>query len=416
MRNALIWMGFNILSIIIMSFYSMMEMACVSFNRARLQYYVSKGEKRAIWLNFLLHNPARLFGTTLIAVDVALMIGSECSRQFHLALGINPDLAPLWQVIIVVIFGELAPMFAARRYPEHVAMMGVPIVYISAKIMQPIIWILGAITRSVNRLVGGQRGDRELFIGRDELQKMLEEQDDEHPAAKGSTEEFNDIVSNIFSLREKEAMLMMEPLKSVQMLASNSTVGQMHKIIEKTMQTYVPIYHQTPANIIGIAIPRDLIRIPDNRRLRDYARPPWFITRKTKALQIIKQFRSNKQRVAIVLDDTGQAAGILTLDDVLEEIFGKIKISKEQRKVLEKQKWQLIDKTFPGDTKVSDFNKQYNVTLGAPPEETLAEVITKSLGHHPERGESIYIEPFEITVKDTSLLEIKTVSIKTKML
>jgi len=104
----------------------MVEMACVSFNKVRLHYYVNQGNRRAIWLNYLLQHPFRLFGTTLIGVNVAMVVGSECSREFHSALGLSPDLAPLSQVIIVVIFAELAPMFAARHYAEHVAMLGAP--------------------------------------------------------------------------------------------------------------------------------------------------------------------------------------------------------------------------------------------------------------------------------------------------
>ena len=99
----------------------MIEMACVSFNKVRLEYYVSKGKKRALWLSFLLHHPAYLFGTTLIGVNVALIIGSECARRFYAALGLNPDLAALTQILLVLIFAEISPMFAGRRYAEHVA-------------------------------------------------------------------------------------------------------------------------------------------------------------------------------------------------------------------------------------------------------------------------------------------------------
>ncbi|MBA3815689.1 MAG: DUF21 domain-containing protein, partial [Parachlamydiaceae bacterium] len=154
--NATVWLLCNLLSIMVLAFYSMQEMACVSFNKVRLQYYVSKGLKRAVWLNYLLQNPSRLFGTTLIGVNIALVIGSECSREFHSALGINPDLAPLSQVILVVIFGELAPMFAARHYAENVAMLGVPIVYASARLMSPFLWCLGGISKLCNLIVGGK--------------------------------------------------------------------------------------------------------------------------------------------------------------------------------------------------------------------------------------------------------------------
>ena len=123
---AMMWLLFNILSIVFLAFFSMAEMACISFNKIRMQFYVAQGSKRAKWLYALMQNPSRLFGTTLIGVNIATFVGSECARQFHSAIGLDPDLAPLSQVIIVIIFGELAPQFAARSYPENVAMLGAP--------------------------------------------------------------------------------------------------------------------------------------------------------------------------------------------------------------------------------------------------------------------------------------------------
>lgn len=413
MSSALWWLSLNILSIVILSFYSMMEMACVSFNKVRLQYYLSKGQKRAIWLNFLLHNPARLFGTTLIGVNVALMVGSECAREFHIAIGVNPDLAPLSQVFIVLIFGELAPMFAARHYTEHVAMMGVPLVYASAKVMAPIIWVLGLISNFVNRLVGGQEASSNIFISRDELQKILEVQEEEHPTGIGKKEEFNVVVSNIFNLREKDASLIMESLESVQMLPANSPVLQYRKVVLTTNQPYIPLYHQIRENIVGIVTPREVIKAPDHKRLRDFAKSPWFITKEAKVLALLKQFRSNRQKMAIVLDDKGKAIGIVTLDDILEEVFGKTIISKEG---VRKKKMFLIERSFPGDLKVSDFNKQFDANLPIEEGETLADLIVNRLGHNPEVGDSVYIEPFELIVKETTLLEVKTVIIKSRVI
>src|SRR5262245_63138653 len=113
----------------------MIEMASVLLNLVRLHYYVSKGEKRAVLFNELLNYPSRLFGTTLIMVNSATVFGSEFSREFHEAIGLSPDLAPLTQVLLVLIFGELSPMFAARTHSEHMALLGIPLLYASAKIL-----------------------------------------------------------------------------------------------------------------------------------------------------------------------------------------------------------------------------------------------------------------------------------------
>ena len=202
MSAALYWFILALIFVGIQSFYSMMEMACVSFSKIRLQYYVSKGDKRAERLGYLLRNTSRLFGTTLIGVNVAMMFGSEFSRMFYNALGLNPSIAPLTQVMIVIIVGELAPMFAARKYSEHTAMLGANILYFSAIVMKPFLWIISAITHTVHWVFGGKSNTFDLYLNQEEIRKVLEEHQEDQPEA-GSVDELNMIVSNIFDLRSK---------------------------------------------------------------------------------------------------------------------------------------------------------------------------------------------------------------------
>lgn len=405
------WLFFNFLSIFILAFFSMSEMAAVSFNKIRLQYYYSKGNTRAIWLNYLLHNPSRLFGTTLIIVNLAMVVGSECARDFHKAIGLNPDLAPLSQVILVVIFGELAPIFAARRYPEHVAMLGVPIVYFTAKLMTPLLWIVSGISKLCNYLVGGNEATENFYISQEELQKLVEEQDETKPPGS-EKEDFDTISANIFKLHEKEAHQIMVPIAHILMCAANVTVLDAKRLMAKTKERFLPIYLKEIHNVIGIAFPRDLIRASDNKRLRDYGRPPWFITQNTNILQILKQFKSNNQSVAVVLDNKGRTIGILSLDNIMEAIFGKAELKRDRPESAAPQ--LIIDRTFPGDMTVKEFYDQFDVKLSKNMDLTLAELLIETLGHMPEEGDSVYIEPFEMTVKEATLLEIKTITITTR--
>lgn len=406
-NSALFWLLLNLTSTLILSFYSMMEMACVSFNKVRLQYYVSKGIKQAVWLNYLLHNPSRLFGTTLILVNAMTIMGSECGRQFYEAMGLNPDLAPITQVLLVVIFGELAPMFAARRYPEHVAMLGAPLVYASAKLMTPFLILLGFIARACNYLIKGQETEAKIFLSQEELLKILETQDEDKSY---ESDEFNAVATNILKLRKKNAKDVMNPLNQVKMVPSNATIAQVRMIIENSHENYIPMYHKERTNIVGIGSPHDLLRASSNRKAREYFRSPWFIAQSTSASQILYQFRFNNESVGIVINEKGLTIGVITLDAVVEEIFGEKQASRKEAQTL-----LLLERTYPGDMLVSEFNKQYDVVLDPRPDITLSDLVIEHLGHHAEEGEAIYINPFEITVKDASLLEIKSVSISTKL-
>jgi len=409
--TALEWLLLNGASIVLLAFFSMMEMACVSFNKVRLQYYVAKGSKRAIWLQELLRHPTSLFGTTLIMVNIALILGSEMARQCYTALGWNPDLAPLTQVALVVIFGELAPMFAARRYAESVAMGGMPLLYASTWLLHPFLKIIKAISFLGHRLFGGKEDSGDIFLSVEEIQKILqrvlEEQDGERPHPSDG-DGLNAIAANIFLLRAKNAQQVMTPLKDVPMLPSTATVAQLRSAVQRSGICFAPIYHRTTHNVIGIAFPRDLLYCQETQRLREVVRSPWFVTENSALMQILKQFRSNGEGVAVILNATGHASGIITLSDVMEEIFGK-------REILEQESLHriIVDRTFPATNTVSAVNAQLGIILDKRGHLTLTELMKEQLGHTPELGEVISIGAFDLAVKEASLLEPKSIAITT---
>lgn len=408
------WKFFLILTLCCIAteaFFSMLEMACVSFNRVRLQYYVSKNKRRARWLSYLLNRPPLLFGTILICVNTALQVGSESSRRFYDALGLNPDWAALTQIFLVLIFAELSPLFAARRYAEHVAMLGIPVVYGVSIILRPVIWLLDRLCYLVKMLTG-TKGDVGLYLTRDELQNIIEER--EEPAAlREQKQEFNTVTANIFSLKNKVAKELMKPLSGVQKIPAGCTLSEMRSLLIEEYAHFLPIYQRNPQNIVAIAFPRDLLRLAPTEKVRKYARPPWFITEGSSILQILKQFRKNNQSVAIVLNEAGLATGLLTLDEIIDEIFGRKDLWQSIGDIAPRTHSIVVDRAFPGDMLIADFNAQFHVHLSGNGVDTLSELVAETLGHTPAKGEVVHIDQFELTVEEVSLLSAKVVSIRT---
>ena len=334
-----------------------------------------------------------------------MQIGSEAARRFYDALGLSPDWAPLSQVVLVLIFAEIAPLVAGRRYAEHVAITGAPILYFTSLLLKPIIWFFDALCRLCNRLVGSPISAG-LSLSREELQNMLEEWEEDEP------EEFRTMVSRIFSLKNKTAKELMEPLGAVQLVPSLCTIGEVKSLLASSYTPYLPIYHREFKNIVAIAYPRDLLRFSDDKRVREYARPPWFITEQTSILQILQQFRHNNQSVAVVLDEAGLALGVLTFDAITDEIFGCSDDWDSFEEVEPLVHDILIERSFPGETRVAEFNRQFHAHLNVEGAETLEQLMTLKLGHAPLRGESVYIDRFELTVEEVSFLGIKTLSVK----
>lgn len=404
-----LYLFLTLLFICTQGLFAMLEMACVSFNKVRLQYWVSQGKKRAKWLSYLLKRPTLLFGATLIGVNASLQIGSECSRRFYEAIGISPDWAPLSQIFLVLIFAELAPMFAGRRYAEHAAMLGVPLLYVLSFILRPLIWLFDLLCQGINRLLGS-KGREGLYLTREELQHMFEKREEE----SRPTKEINTIVSNIFSLKGRVACELMTPLNEIQMVPSFCTVGEMRTLLNYSYTPFLPIYQRDPRFVLGIVYPRDLLRISEEKKVADHARAAWFITENSSILQILKQFRRNNQSIAVVLNASGLATGVLTLDEIIDAIFGRSDDWEAFEEMAPRMHHVVVDKTFLGDMHIKEFNRKFHVHLEPGKATTLQELMEQTLGHPPEKGESVLIDQFELTVEDAPLIGPNKILIRTK--
>ncbi len=399
------FLALALLCVFVEGFFSMFEMACVSLNKVRIQFYVSKNNQRAKWLQKLLNNPSFLFGTTLITVNTVMQIGSESARRFYDFLNLNPDYAPITQILLVVIFGELAPLFAARRHPENVAFIFIPIVYLISKILTPFIWIIDKVSKISNYIFG--KSQVAFFLSKEELQKAFEE-----PQKKSSVidrESINTIVGNIFSLKDITAKQIMQRLDHIKMVEANSTIKEMMTTLSVNYSSYIPVYHKERQNIVSIAYPRDLLTCDEDSIILNYAKPVWFITESVSIVDVLKQFRTNNQYVAIVLNKQGKAKGFVTLDQIVDEIFGEYpqkKETKEENKV-------LVEKTISGDMTLEDFNNEFNSDLQYKNTKTLSEFLTAIIDHHPSEGEVVHFEGFEFTIMEPSLLGAKTIKVKT---
>ncbi len=394
------YLFFTLLSITVQALFAFFEMACVSFNKVRLQYYVSIKTRRALWLNYLLKTPSRLFGTTLIGITTSLVIGSECARRFYESIHLDPSWAPLTQVPLVVIFGELAPMFAARRHPEQAAMFCVPLMIGLAKILSPITWGFDSISTLIHKLMG-KKTETPLFLTREEVRMAFEEKE-----ANG-TDEFNAAASRIFQLKNLTAGLLMTPIKDVQMVSSQATLAEVRHTLSVHFTPIIPIYHRNPQNIVAIATMRDLLPLEEKKKVIDAASSPWFVTQNTSILQLLQQFKRNNQSTAVILEPSGQAVGILTLDRILDEIFGE-----EARGEGLEELGHYIERTLPGEMTILEFNQQFEADLPEDRGETLSDLIVSFLSHLPVEGESVRIGDFEFTIEEPTMRGAKTLSVR----
>jgi putative hemolysin len=403
-ESALWFLALSLSCILVQAFFSMFEMAAVSFNKVRLKYYASLNHKNATWLDYLLQKPSRLFGTTMIMVNTMLQVGSEASRRFYESLHLSPDFAPFSQFILVVIFAELAPLFAARKHPESVALFNVSVVYFFSKILLPFIWVIDAISSFFNWIFG-KKAQTLYFLTKEEIQKIIEEKD-----KKSNEIDIGKTITNIFSLKNVNSKQLMIPLASVKMVSSIYTLEQLKHSIKKDFPSYIPVYHQNISNVVSIVSPRDLLKASSKEKILNYGKSPWFVTENLSILNVLKQFRHNNQTVAVILDKTGKSIGILTLDMIMDLIFGVYPSIIE-----EKTKQIFIEKTLHGEMLVSEFNTSFKADLPLDKGRTLSDLITHVLGHHPSTGEVIQISNFEFVILEPAIFGTKTVLVRSLM-
>jgi CBS domain containing-hemolysin-like protein len=201
----------------------------------------------------------------------------------------------------------------------------------------------------------------------------------------------------------------MKPIGSQQSVSSYSTLAAARQQLMMNYAPFLPVYHLNSQNIVAIIYLRDLLNADLKKKVLDISRPPWFVTQDASILQILEQFRRNNQTVAVILDAGGQASGMLSLDYIIDSLFGP-----EQYSAPESEKGGLyVERTVSGSLTVEQFNHDFQSNLSFEQDGTMSELIVSKLGHPPAKGESVEIGSYELVVLEPSLRGAKTISVKT---
>lgn len=392
----------TLLCVFLQAGFVLFEMACVSLNKARLQYFSDMGSARFRWLHTLMQQPSRLFGTTLIGVNAALQIGSECSRRFYESVGLDPDFAPITQLFLVVVFAELAPLFAARRHPGQIARALAPVMIWMSRIFFPLIWFFQILSSLIYRWMGKQEKES-LFLSKEEVRYAFQEKE-------GTLESDTPMVERIFQLKQQKIENLMIPLSQIQMLSSSQRLDEVKELLLNHYVPFIPLYHRDQSNIVGIVHLRDLFRSEEDRKVTEIAKSPWFVTQDAAILDVLEQFRRNNQQIAIILDGKGASCGFLTFDQILSKIFGEKEVPLS---VWGSPLSFYVERTLLGESTLQEIELQFFVRLDGSLTDTLSDWMVEKLGHPPVKGEQIRYESFLFTVLEVSFRSVKSASVQT---
>lgn len=366
----------------IQAYFCMMEMAAISYNPLRLAYFLSKQDGNAEKLSYLLKRPSRLFGTTLFGVNAALQFGSESARKFYASMGVDPDFAPLTQIIIVLLFAEFIPMFLGRFYSETVLNFGVKILYFFSRLFFPITWLIDRLSALVDLLLGHKRS-HSSYLSRQELQKAFE------LFQEGSSGEISRIWEGVFAIQKTKVIHIAKKMEEIPSLEPTATVMDLKNILRKDFLTFVPIICASSRVVHGIVYPRDLLRLSDHGPLIYASHSPHFISEHATVNETLGNLRQSNQRVAVLLSSQGRVTGFVTLDDLIGAL------GHFDREVRINQVY--IDRSFSKETTIGHLRSFYNIELPGKEDQTLEELMVELLGHYPARGESLFTHGIEMT-------------------
>jgi putative hemolysin len=384
--------------ILINAVFVLSEMSVASSRKARLQQRVNEGDRGANTALRLLENP-NLFlatvqiGITLVSVLVGAVGGVTLSEPLSELFTRIPALAPFAEslalgIVVVaitfvsIILGELVPKRIALHNPERIAsILAGPMIVVS-RVLTPFVWLLGKITDFVLRTLGVEPGT-EPPVTEEEIQLLI----DQGTQAGVFEEAEHDMVEGIFSLGDQRVYSLMTPRTGVVYLDVDDSVEEIREKIANSEFSRFPVRQGTLDVILGIVKARDLlVRSLGNEpiKLKDLLKPAFFIPETMFASRALEIFKEKGTEILLVIDEFGGLQGLLTINDIIEEIVGQIELEEPQATQRQDGSW-LLD----GMLEVDEFKEIFKLT-GLPHEEeyeTLSGFVMVSLGRVPQTAD-----------------------------
>ncbi|PKQ38532.1 MAG: hypothetical protein CVT59_00075 [Actinobacteria bacterium HGW-Actinobacteria-1] len=390
------------------------EAAVPHISRGRSRRLVESERRGAPALDTLLEHPGRLVAATALVRSLAYVIASASLGWVLLNLTELPHvwltllIGAVLGMLIMFAFAEALPRTLAVHNPERVALSSAPLATPLSRVLYPVARGLGAGWTSLVGLVSEEHVT-DGWVTPDELRSVSGNDDDE--AARDETEEA--IIDAVADFTSKIVREVMVPRTDMVCLEDTATVGDALDLIEESGVSRLPVYHDTVDDILGVLYAKDLLiflgRGSYDMQLAKIAREPYFVPETKPVEELLMEMRS-KTHIAIVADEYGGTAGLVTIEDLLEEIVGEIF---DEYDVAEQMMVDLGDGRIliDGRTPIDDLNTVFGTSVELEAD-SVGGLFIEIAGHIPDAGESIEIEGLRITARDVEGNRIRQVVVE----
>ena len=410
------------------AFFAASEIAFISLNDKKIEKQAKEGNKKAQKIQKMLESPSKFLATIQIGITFAGFLSSAFASDtfaYKLAPILNntfPIGVEIWQNISIIIitiilsfftliFGELVPKRFAMKNYERIAFATIGVIRTISIITAPFVKLLTITTNSISKLFGV--GENEEEIVTEEEIKMMVDQGNENGTIE---EEEKELINNVFEFNDITVSEIMTHRTDIFAVDMNMTSEELLEIIKKDdyKHSRIPVYDETIDEIQGILYIKDLIKSIQKKsfKIKNLMKEAYFVSQNKLINELFKELQKNKKQIAIVVDEYGGTAGLITMEDILEEIVGDIFDEYDE---IEEKYEKIDEQTYivSGNMPIYDVNKILGSHIPEGDYDTLSGYLQEELGRIPnEKDKDMLIETDELTFKieeceDRRILKVK---------
>ena len=410
-----------LVSLLVSAFFSGTETAITSLGSLKAKHLIDQNGAAKRQLNLWLNHPGRVLTTILIFNNLFHILASAVATDFasrHLqsqAIGIATGVMTL----LILFFVEIIPKSFARTHAERIAVPTLRVIYVIYVLMIPVVWLVSEFAARVVSKLGGVRQENPP-ITEEELEYLVNVGE-----RAGVLEETKkEMIVGVFEFDETKVREIMTPRPDVKWLSEGSNLSEALVLAVESGMSRIPVCENASIdNVVGILLVKDLLKVARDQpqgggdfNLKKIMRAPFFVPESKPVMDVFKELKSSKNHIAVVIDEHGGTAGVVTMEDILEEIVGEIQdeYDTEEAEILELEPG-IHD--VAGSCNIDEFLEYFDIdenTIADKPDDgidTLAGWIVALLGELQEIGKTLRIGPLSVEVTDVERQRIRRVRV-----
>ncbi len=382
-----------IVCILIVAFLSSSEASLISVNRIRIRNLAEKDNKRAKLVESILSEHERLFGTILFTENFFILLASSSGTAILLNV-FGEDgwwIASLIMTVLVVLLGEITPKTIAVSHAESFALLVAYPIRLLIKITHPVVWFFTRLPGWILKTMGA-KSPSSPFITEEDIRAMI----DLGEESGTLQEDEKEMLHKVFEFGDTVASESMVPRTEIVAINDDATVGEALQLVKEKGFSRYPVIHEKMDNVVGILYIKDILikmsegKVDSSTPIKEFVRDAYFIPENKKISELLAEMQKRKFQIAIVMDEYGGTAGLITLEDLMEEIVGSLQ--DEFEKIQAEKDVEVIDeRTFivSGTTPLDEVSELVDVKLESEDFHTIGGYVFGLFGRLPREGEQI---------------------------